>query len=218
MAPRSPRSSSARRGAKARPSFPSSPLGRLSVAGWARLVALGAVAFFGLSAAAFSYAPAALLRPVYPLDYVDCIKDASKRYSVDATLVAAIIQAESQWDPSSQSVPGAVGLMQLMPETAEDMAQLGYVDADEYDPGDLTDPATNIEYGCAYLSYLLDYFNGSTERAIAAYNAGLAHVEDWVQDDTVLHNAITFPETQAYLIKVENAWSRYRVLYGAELG
>ena len=103
--------------------------------------------------------------------------------------------------------------MQLMPETAQDMIAKGLVDGGEYSAGNLYDPATNIEFGCAYLSYLLTYFNGSTDSAIAAYNAGMGNVDGWAQQSTSLHNAITFPETQAYLIRVNNAWVRYKTLY-----
>ena len=102
--------------------------------------------------------------------------------------------------------------MQLMPETASDMISLGLVDS-SYNVSNLSDPATNIEFGCAYLSYLLTYFNGSTDSAIAAYNAGMGNVDGWAQQSTSLHNAITFPETQAYLIRVNNAWVRYKTLY-----
>ena len=70
-----------------------------------------------------------------------------------------------------------------------------------------------IIFCCAYLSYLLAYFNGSTDSAIAAYNAGMGNVDGWTQQSTSLHNAITFPETQAYLIRVNNAWVRYKTLY-----
>ena len=104
-------------------------------------------------------------------------------------------------------------VMQLMPVTAQDMITKGLVDCDEYSADNLNDPATNIEFGCAYLSYLLTYFNGSTDSAIAAYNAGMGNVDGWAQQNTSLHNAITFPETQAYLIRVNNAWVRYKTLY-----
>ena len=70
------------------------------------------------------------------------------------------------------------GLMQLMPETAQDMIAKGLVDGSEYSAGDLNDPATNIEFGCAYLSYLLTYFNGSTDSAIAAYTPAWAMSTD----------------------------------------
>ena len=102
--------------------------------------------------------------------------------------------------------------MQLMPETASDMISLGLVDS-SYNVSNLSDPATNIEFGCAYLSYLISYFNGSTEKAIAAYNAGMGNVEQWAQRETSLQDAITFPETQAYLARVTNARERYQDLY-----
>ncbi len=103
--------------------------------------------------------------------------------------------------------------MQLMPETASDMISNKLVDGSQFDPNNLCDPATNIEFGCAYLSYLLKYFNGSIERAIAAYNAGMGNVDNWAKQRTALRNAITFPETQAYLARVNNAYARYMELY-----
>ena len=127
--------------------------------------------------------------------------------------MCAVIKSESNWDPEAESNQGARGLMQLMPETAQDMIAKGLVDGSEYSADNLNDPATNIEFGCAYFSYLLTYFNGSTDSAIAAYNAGMGNVDGWAQQDTSLHNAITFPETQAYLIRVNNAWVRYKTLY-----
>ncbi len=141
----------------------------------------------------------------------------SARHEVDPFLVAAVIEVESGWDADAVSSKGAYGLMQLLPETAQDMIDLGIVDSDAYDPDDLSDPETNIEFGTAYLAYLISYFNGSISHAIAAYNAGLSNVVAWADEDTVLHNAITFPETQAYLIRVSNAWTRYQELYAGEL-
>ena len=93
------------------------------------------------------------------------------------------------------------------------VAAEGIVDGSVYSADNLFDAQTNIEFGCAYLSYLLQYFNGATDRAIAAYNAGMGNVDDWAEQDTVLHNAITFPETQAYLFRVTTAQERYEDLY-----
>ena len=179
---------------------------------WYRLVPLALVGVFGLIAFVYSNGPAAIFKPLYPLKYESAIQEASERYSVDPFLVCAVIKAESNWDPTVVSNQGAQGLMQLIPETAQDMIDKGIVSG-SFSVVDLEDPRTNIEFGCAYLSYLLKYFNGSTDRAIAAYNAGMANVNMWASQKTVLHNAITFPETQAYLIRVNNALSRYRVLY-----
>ena len=181
--------------------------------GWFRVIPLCLVLLFGLISFGYTSAPSLLLRPFYPLEYQDYISKASARYSVDPYLVAAVIECESNWNSEAESYRGAQGLMQLMPDTASDMVRLGLVDGSEYDPEDLSDAETNIMFGCAYLRYLIDYFNGSIDYAIAAYNAGLSNVEEWASAATALHNAITFPETQAYLIRVKNAHKRYQELY-----
>lgn len=183
---------------------------------WYRVVPLALVFLLGTVSYLYSYAPSALLSYLYPLDYQEEIAASSARHTVDPMLVAAVIETESGWDPQAASRRGAQGLMQLMPETAQDMIDLGLVDGHAFHSDELDDPGTNIEFGCAYLAYLIDYFNGSIDSAIAAYNAGLSNVNDWTEQDTVLHNAITFPETQAYLIRVKNAWDRYQELYGRD--
>lgn len=180
---------------------------------WYRVAPLAVMFVFGLISLVYSYAPAAFFKPLYPIDYEAYVKQSSISHNLDPYLVCAVIKSESNWDPEAESNQGARGLMQLMPETAQDMIAKGLVDGSEYSAGDLNDPATNIEFGCAYLSYLLTYFNGSIDSAIAAYNAGMGNVDGWAQQSTSLHNAITFPETQAYLIRVNNAWVRYKTLY-----
>ncbi len=179
---------------------------------WYRLLPLALVALFGVVSIAYSYAPAMLFQAIYPLRYESEVAASAAAHGVDPYLVAAVIETESGWDPGAESSQGARGLMQLMPETARDIADKGLVSS-AYSADDLYDPATNIEFGCAYLAYLIDYFNGATDRAVAAYNAGMGNVDDWAREDTVLHNAITFPETQAYLIRVNNAHDRYRQIY-----
>lgn len=186
---------------------------RVRFLAWYRVLPLMAVLVMGLAAVAYAYAPGLLLASVYPLRYEGEITTSAARHNVDPYLVAAVIRTESGWDPNALSNRGARGLMQLMPETARDMVAKGLVDGGAYSADDLEDPATNIEFGCAYLSYLSSYFNGATDRAIAAYNAGMGNVDDWAQEDTALHNAITFPETQAYLVRVNNAHDRYRQIY-----
>lgn len=186
---------------------------RARLLSWFRVIPLGLMLVFGVISFGYTSAPALLFKPLYPLEYQDFIGKASAAYDVDPYLVAAMIETESNWYPDAVSEPGARGLMQLMPATAADMAQLGLVDASRFDPDDLDDPQTNIMYGCAYLRYLVDYFGGSTDYAVAAYNAGMRNVEQWAMAPTELHNAITFPETQAYLVRVKNAWRRYQELY-----
>lgn len=179
---------------------------------WFRVVPLAAVLGFGAISLAYTSAPALLVKPLYPLAYQEYIAESSAIYGLDPYLVAAVIETESNWNPQAVSHTDAQGLMQLMPVTAHDMAEMNLVDA-SFDPEALDDPETNIRFGCAYLRYLVDYFNGSTDYAIAAYNAGMSNVESWADEPTALHNAITFPETQAYLVRVKNAWGRYQELY-----
>lgn len=185
---------------------------------WYRIIPLLLAALMGGVSLAYAQGPAFVFQLLYPLEYQDYIAASSDRHGVDPWLIAAVIDTESNWDPSARSSKDALGLMQLMPETAQDMVRFGLVDGARFDPENLADAETNIEFGTAYLSYLISYFNGSTDRAIAAYNAGLSNVDDWSEIDTVLHNAIGFPETQAYLFRVNNAWTRYKELYGDAFG
>ncbi|VWL89185.1 Soluble lytic murein transglycosylase [Collinsella intestinalis] len=180
---------------------------------WYRVFPLTVVLIFGLVSFAFAFAPSLLFKSMYPLHYEDEITASAATHGVDPYLVAAVIRSESSWDPEASSHQGARGLMQLMPETAQDMVAKGLVDGKRYSYENLEDPTVNIEYGCAYLSYLLTYFNGATDRAIAAYNAGMGNVDGWAKQDKLLHNAITFPETQAYLVRVNMAKARYQELY-----
>lgn len=180
---------------------------------WYRVFPLTVVLIFGLVSFAFAFAPSLLFKSMYPLRYEDEITASAATHGVDPYLVAAVIRSESSWDPEASSHQGARGLMQLMPETAQDMVAKGLVDGKRYSCENLEDPTVNIEYGCAYLSYLLTYFNGATDRAIAAYNAGMGNVDGWAKQDKLLHNAITFPETQAYLVRVNMAKARYQELY-----
>lgn len=186
---------------------------RIRLLSWYRVVPLCIVAVFGLISFAYSFGPSMLFKALYPLEYEDAITESASSHGVDPYLVAAVIRSESSWDANAASSQGAQGLMQLMPQTAADMVEKGLVDGSRYSSDNLLDPETNIEFGCAYLSYLLSYFNGATEKAIAAYNAGLGNVDSWTQDEGLLHNAITFPETQAYLVRVTMARTRYAELY-----
>ena len=137
----------------------------------------------------------------YPLKYQDMIISASLRFEVEAPLIAAVINSESSFDKTAISNKGAVGLMQLMPSTAQAIA--GQLEKSEYD---LFDPETNIEFGSFYLSKLLKSFS-NFEAAICAYNAGPSRVREWLSDEnyssdgeTLFH--IPYPETQKYLENV----------------
>lgn len=103
------------------------------------------------------------------------LQEASSTHGVDYALLQALIATESGFDPSAVSPKGAVGLMQLMPDTARRYGVAG----DTKNPVEkkLTDPRTNIRAGTRYLRYLLDLFPGRLELALAAYNAGEGAVQ-----------------------------------------
>jgi len=156
----------------------------------------------------FLRGPAFFQRLYYPLDHVDAIAAASERHKVSPYLIAAVIDAESAWKPDTVSDAGAVGLMQVLPSTAEELADRGLVDAS----GSLSDPDVNIEYGTAYLRVLVERYH-EVETALAAYNAGIANVDKWMQDDGDIRDQIEFPETRHFVLRVSRAADVYEQLY-----
>lgn len=149
----------------------------------------------------------------YPVHHASSISDSAERAGIDPLLVCSVIRSESSWDEHALSAAGAVGLMQILPSTAEEIASLGLVDAQSFDLADLGNPQVNIEYGTAYLAYLYRYF-GNLEQAIAAYNAGMGVVSSWSSQDYVnFEDAIEYAETRNYLESVQNSYAEYQRLY-----
>lgn len=176
---------------------------------WAILgvvVALAAVTFL------FLRGPEAWQRRYYELDHREEILASATRHEVNPYLIAAVIEAESDWAEDAQSAVGAKGLMQVMPSTAEELARRGVVDSGTYPPGSLSDPRVNIEYGAAYLRYLVERYH-EIEPALAAYNAGLANVDTWVAQGGDIRERIEFPATKHFVLKVSRARDRYEALY-----
>ena len=156
------------------------------------------------------------LRLWYPLPYRDIIIRASAEHGIDPHLLAAIIREESRFRPRAVSPRGASGLMQLMPSTAEWVAeQAGH---EEFELSGLFDPDVNIFLGSWYFSYLLDHFDGDVPLAVAAYNGGLYRVKNWIESGvwtgTVadMHNIPT-TETRNFLARVLRSYRVYRWLY-----
>ncbi|MCH4053561.1 MAG: lytic transglycosylase domain-containing protein [Atopobiaceae bacterium] len=180
---------------------------------WFRAIPLAAVALTLAASLLLSASPVSLVREwMCPLDHVDQIQESSARHGVDPYLVCAVIRCESGWDESATSSAGAVGLMQVMPSTAETLVSMGYVDGSAYSPSNLSDPATNIEFGCAYLGYLQSHLT-SEDEIIAAYNAGLTKVLEWTESGTDVSSSIDYPETATYLERVKAAEALYRRCY-----
>jgi len=116
--------------------------------------------------------------------YDDLIREASSRYAVDATLIRSVMQTESAFDALAVSRAGAIGLMQLMPDVAE---ELGVEDP--------FDPRQNVMGGVKYLRRLLDLYRGNVRLALASYNAGATNVAEY-------GGVPPFPETQKYVKQI----------------
>lgn len=136
-----------------------------------------------------------------PTSFEDLIKSAGERYGVPVSLIKAVIDAESSFNPNAVSSAGAKGLMQLMDGTARGLGV-----------SNPFDPAQNIEGGTKYLSNLIQRFGGEIAMVLAAYNAGPTRIAGMgvSTDDELMSVAQQLPkETQAYIGKVMNARSKY---------
>jgi hypothetical protein len=118
------------------------------------------------------------------------VRDAAARHDVDPALVKAVISTESGWNSQAVSRKGAVGLMQLIPGTAQ-----------RFGVNNAFDPAQNVEGGTTYLKSLLDRYNGDLSKSLAAYNAG-EHAVD------IKGGVPAYRETQQYVQKVTDAYFR----------
>lgn len=162
----------------------------------------------------FLYARPALLRSKYRLAYEEEILASAEEFDLDPYLVCGVIFTESAFRPEAKSGVGALGLMQLMPATGLEEAELLEIEGVTEDR--LTEPALNIRLGCNYLRKLLDEF-GNESVALAAYNAGPGRTRQWLkeygtkEDGSILY--IPYPETSKYVGRVQSAKNVYEKLY-----
>jgi soluble lytic murein transglycosylase len=155
-----------------------------------------------------------------PLNDASIIREQAAEKHLDPALIAAVIYAESKFEPRP-SPAGAEGLMQILPTTAYYLAHLS--GGIRFTASDLATPSVNLAYGSYYLRYLLDHYNGDEMLAVAAYNAGLTNVDEWVahahaDGSELSERAIPFPETREYVRRVLSAQAEYRATYPRQLG
>lgn len=181
---------------------------------WHRLLACMSIVILGTWCFFVIKGPSEFRKTYYPLYYQDEIQAASLRHTISPYLICAIIKSESDWNTSAHSRAGAKGLMQVLPSTAADMAEQGLVDSQRYPLDKLDEAEVSIEYGTAYLRYLVDRYH-ELEPVIAAYNAGLGNVDKWLLQQRNIRAAVAFPETEKYLYKVVRAKEAYETLYPA---
>jgi soluble lytic murein transglycosylase len=147
----------------------------------------------------------------YPLHYAAIIRGHARNYDLDPSLLAAVIYQESKFDAGARSDSGAIGLMQLTPETAHGIAVR--TGGSAFGTDDLVDPEINVRYGSWYLRHLFEKY-GDERLVLAAYNAGQGNVDRWLRQG----REIQFPETRAYVDRVEDLKQIYRDAYADELG
>ena len=151
-----------------------------------------------------------LMKKIYPQEYSQYVNQYAKEYDIDPLLVYAIIKSESNFKPMAESHNKAMGLMQLMENTAKEVSEKEEIN--------LYDPKTNIELGTLYFSKLLEKYNYQIGIALAAYNAGMGNVNTWIErgiikeDGSDLEN-IPYKETNMYVRKILNYYKIYKELY-----
>ena len=170
------------------------------------LIALGAWALFGRERIDLSR---------YPMTYAPEIRAAATEFSLDPAYVASVVLAESSFDAEAVSSAGAIGLMQIMPATGEWIA--GKLD-DVFDVQRLYEPSVNLRYGCWYLRFLLDRYDGDMRTASTAYHQGQGRVDEWLQDpqysqDGRTLTAISSAVTDTYVNRIMESYEHYKELY-----
>jgi len=151
----------------------------------------------------------------YPQGMRDEVEPIAKDSQVNPDLVTAVIREESNYDPAAVSPVGALGLMQLMPTTAQWMAKR--INLESFSRDQLHSPSINIRLGAHYLAFLLDRFAGELILAVAAYNAGPDAVTRWkatipAEDQDEFLEAIPFQETRSFVKRVMRSYYEYQQL------
>ena len=162
-------------------------------------------------------APLAFWQLSYPRPYSTTVEAAAAEFDADPLLVWAIMRQESEFDPEALSYVGARGLMQVMPATQDWVAeQLG----EDISPGAALTPEASVRMGVWLLGFLLDYFDGDVELALAAYNGGAGSVDIWLADPLISNRDdflrwVGYGETREYLTQVALNYQVYQALYAA---
>ena len=177
-----------------------------------------------------------ILKKLYPMKYEEYVEKYSKEYNVDKYLIYSVIKAESNFKENVVSNQKAIGLMQIMEETAKDVAEKNNIELNQDNTKDelfdiyknieigynesktLYNPDENICLGTKYLSQLIKQYNGNYILAVTAYNAGIGNVNKWIEQKIIKEDGqdienIPFKETNNYVRKIIQNYRIYKQLY-----
>ena len=159
-----------------------------------------------------------ILEMMYPREYENFVSLYSKEYNVDENLVYALIKAESNFNPDAVSGKSAKGLMQIVDETAIDVAKALSLNISQEELIErLNDIDLNINLGTKYISMLLEKYE-NIALALTAYNAGIGTVDNWIEKGTIKSDGsdvenIPYKETNQYVRKILRDYDIYQKLY-----
>jgi soluble lytic murein transglycosylase len=181
---------------------------RLSITAAADLITLAGVDT--------TQAPGYIARLRYPAHYKDLVLPAARQYSLDPLLIFSLIRQESLFEGFATSYAAAQGLMQIIPDTGQWIAeQLGWPD---YQNSDVYRPYINVAFGAFYLRYVMDNLDGLPYAALAGYNGGPGNAAQWLSisgpDLDLFVETIGYDETQTYVRRIYEQYNVYRALYG----
>ncbi|MCR4663457.1 MAG: lytic transglycosylase domain-containing protein [Endomicrobiaceae bacterium] len=143
------------------------------------------------------------------LKFYPIIEQYSMEYNVDPLLITAVMKVESNFNPDAKSKKGAIGLMQLMPSTAKEIAEK-YLNISPFKEEKLYDPEFNVKIGIYYVKLLSEMFNNNTNLVLASYNAGLGNVQKWHLENPIIEydsQEMPFKETKNYVLKINKIYS-----------
>lgn len=143
--------------------------------------------------------------------YYPTIEKYCKEYKVDSLLAISVMKVESNFNPNAKSKKGAIGLMQIMPQTGKDVAEQ-YLNMD-FTEDKLYEPDFNIMIGVYYIKILADMFDGNINLVLASYNAGLGNVQKWRIENPIIEydpEEVPFKETKKYVAKINKIYGQLK--------
>ena len=157
-----------------------------------------------------------ILKSLYPIEYSEYVYKYSEKYNIDPLLMFSLIKTESNFNSNVVSSSNAKGLMQLMDSTAEEVAK--NIQMEYNSNATLYNPEDNIQLGIKYFSELMEHYNQNYILALAAYNAGIGNVNNWIEKGIIKEDGsdaenIPFKETNNYVRKILNNYNIYIKLY-----